>query len=50
MPRVEMRDPDKVYHPMPVSDLVSLAPDFDWAAYSTGSPVLGSLTPQRRHA
>ncbi|MGC2215722.1 MAG: M13 family metallopeptidase [Silvibacterium sp.] len=38
MPRVDMRDPDKVYHLMPVSDLKTLAPDFDWSAYLKGTP------------
>jgi putative endopeptidase len=38
MPRVEMRDPFKVYHLLPVSDLTTLAPDFDWSAYLGGTP------------
>jgi putative endopeptidase len=33
MPRVDLRDPDKTYHPMPVSGLKTLAPDFDWSVY-----------------
>jgi putative endopeptidase len=33
LPRVELRDPAKVYHPMAVSGLTSLAPDFDWTAF-----------------
>ncbi len=33
MARVDMRDPDKVYHPMPVTDLPQLTPDFGWKAY-----------------
>ncbi len=33
MPRVEMRDPDNVYHPMSVDALKASTPDFDWAAY-----------------
>ena len=33
MPRVDMRDPDNVYHPMQVSQLEGLTPAFDWAAY-----------------
>ncbi|HEY0795526.1 MAG TPA: M13 family metallopeptidase [Acidisarcina sp.] len=41
MPRVDMRDPLKVYHPMPVSDLVALAPDYDWASYFTGVELNG---------
>jgi putative endopeptidase len=38
MPRVDMRDPDKVYHMEPVSDLTTLAPDFDWSTYLSGTP------------
>ena len=30
MPRVDLRDPDKRYHLLPVSELNTLAPDFDW--------------------
>jgi putative endopeptidase len=36
VPRVELRDPQKVYHPMPMSGLVELAPDFGWKAYFAG--------------
>jgi putative endopeptidase len=36
VPRVELRDPQKVYHPMPVSGLKALTPDFDWDAYFPG--------------
>jgi putative endopeptidase len=36
MPRVDMRNPDNVYHPMPVSALKTLMPDFDWSAYFAG--------------
>jgi putative endopeptidase len=36
VPRVELRDPQKTYHPMPVSGLESLAPDFGWASYFPG--------------
>lgn len=32
-PRVDLRDPDKRYHMMPVSGLKTLAPDFDWSTY-----------------
>lgn len=32
MPRDEMRDPDNIYHPMPVSQLEALAPAFQWKA------------------
>jgi putative endopeptidase len=43
--RVDMRDPQKIYHPMPVSELKTLAPDFDWAAFFSGigAPSLTSL-------
>ena len=45
MARVEMRDPQKVYNPMPISGLTKLAPDFDWSAYFSGigEPSLTSL-------
>ncbi len=36
MARVDMRDPDKVYHPTPVADLKQLTPDFDWSAFFAG--------------
>ena len=32
-PRVELRDPDKRYHIMPLDGLQNLAPDFDFAVY-----------------
>ena len=38
MPRVDMRDPDKVYHLLLVSDLQTLAPNFDWSAFFAGTP------------
>jgi putative endopeptidase len=38
MPRVDLRDPAKRYHLLPVSDLNTLAPDFDWNAYLAGTP------------
>lgn len=31
--REELRDPDATNHPMKISELVQLAPDFDWAHY-----------------
>jgi putative endopeptidase len=31
--RTELRDPEKSYHPMEVSALVALTPNFDWKAY-----------------
>jgi putative endopeptidase len=34
--RVEMRDPAKVYHIMTLTELQSLSPDYDWAAYLKG--------------
>jgi putative endopeptidase len=33
MPREEQRDPDNIYHPMPVTQLEQLAPVFDWKQY-----------------
>ena len=33
MARVDMRDPDKIYHPTPVEVLKTLAPNFDWTTY-----------------
>ena len=36
LPRVDLRDPDKRYHLLPVSDLNTLAPSFDWSAYLSG--------------
>src|SRR6185437_8738032 len=38
LPRVDMRDPHKVYHFLPVSDLTTLAPDFAWSTYLAGTP------------
>ena len=38
MPRVDLRDPAKRYHLLPVSNLNTLAPDFDWNAYLAGTP------------
>lgn len=34
--RVEMRVPKNVYHLLPVSDLHTLAPDFNWTEFFTG--------------
>jgi putative endopeptidase len=31
--RVELRDPEKLYHRMSLAKVSDLAPDFDWAAY-----------------
>jgi putative endopeptidase len=33
MPRVDLRDPDKLYHKMPVSQFQELAPNVDWEGY-----------------
>ena len=33
LPRVEARNPEKVYHITPVADLSSMAPNIDWAGY-----------------
>ena len=33
--RTELRDPEKRYHPMEVTALEGLAPDFDWKLYFT---------------
>ena len=33
LPRVELRNPDNVYHVMKVTELNALTPDFDWTAY-----------------
>ncbi len=38
-PRVDLRDPEKRYHLLPVSDLTTLAPSFDWTAYLAASPM-----------
>lgn len=33
LPRTELRNPDNVYHIMKVTELSTLAPDFDWMTY-----------------
>ena len=33
MPREAMRDPDNIYHPQPVEQLVALTPAFRWTAF-----------------
>ncbi|MFS3136688.1 M13 family metallopeptidase [Gluconacetobacter sacchari] len=35
--RQDMRDPDRIYNPITVTDLARRAPGFDWAAYLTGA-------------
>jgi putative endopeptidase len=45
MTRVEMRDPQKLYHKMTAAELQTLAPNFQWSTYFTkaGLPALASL-------
>jgi len=45
MTRVELRDPQKIYHKMTAAELQTLAPNFQWATYftKTGLPSLASL-------
>lgn len=45
MARVEMRDPNAIYHKMSVTQLQSLMPDFSWTAYfhEIGAPPVTSL-------
>jgi putative endopeptidase len=45
MPRAELRDPDKRYHVMTISDLEGIEPNFDWSAYFAGihAPQVDSL-------
>ncbi len=40
LPREEMRNPDNVYHPVPVPELVAMTPDFQWTALfqESGAP------------
>lgn len=38
MPRAELRQPENRYHMMPVSDLKTMVPDFDWSTYLAGTP------------
>ena len=44
-PRVDLRDPDKVYHIMTIDALDQLDPNFDWPAYFSGvhSPQVGTV-------
>jgi putative endopeptidase len=45
MTRVEMRDPQKLYHKMTAAEVQTLAPSFQWSTYFTkaGLPALASL-------
>jgi len=45
MPRVEERDPHKIYHKMTVKEIIDLAPDFNWNEYFklTGTPKPGDI-------
>lgn len=36
MPRVDMRDPYKIYHKMSLADLQSLSPNFNWQLFFSG--------------
>src|SRR3984957_19927863 len=42
MTRVELRDPDKTYHKLPLAEVSALTPHFDWNKYfvQVGSPVV----------
>ena len=42
--RVELRDPGKNYHPMPLAEMQALTPDWSWENYlqEVGSPVVES--------
>jgi putative endopeptidase len=43
--RVTRRDPEKVYHKLPIADLKKLGPNFDWTAFfaELGTPEVTSL-------
>ncbi len=45
MDRTSRRDPNKVYHPMPVDGLAGLTPDIDWTQFfaETGVPGIESM-------
>jgi putative endopeptidase len=45
MKRVDLRDPDKIYHMTTVADLRALAPNLDWDGYfkGVGAPAISSL-------
>jgi putative endopeptidase len=39
--RVSRRDPEKIYHPLKKADMATLAPNFQWAQYFTGTRAPG---------
>lgn len=45
MPRVDLRDPDKIYHKMPVSQFQELAPNVNWDGYfkEIGAPAMSQI-------
>jgi putative endopeptidase len=45
MPRVDLRDPDKLYHKMPVPQFQELAPNLNWEGYfkEIGSPPVSQI-------
>ena len=45
MPRVDLRDPDKIYHKMPVSQFQELAPNVNWEGYfkEIGAPPMSQI-------
>ena len=45
MPRVDLRDPDKIYHKMPVSQFQELSPNVDWEGYfkEIGAPPVSQI-------
>ena len=45
MPRVDLRDPNKIYHKMPVSQFQALAPNVDWEGYfkEIGAPPVSQI-------
>ena len=45
--RVERREPERVYHKMPVAEWQSLTPDFNFARYLTGVGAPAHGQPQR---
>ena len=49
--RADRRDADKIYNPMPVSELKTLAPDFPWDAFLAESHIpLTTTTGSERYA